>query len=140
MDAVLDTLLQCISELIPLDKATVLFVEDGAELMVAREVPRSAPRRIGLTLAVFENFFLQRILFEKQAILLTNVAKQSDWRAIQPLDHLQSWLGIPLVAPATFSEFLLLERTRHHLHDRAPSPREITRRSRHDCHPKRKNP
>jgi PAS domain S-box-containing protein len=98
MDAVLDTLLQCISDLIPFDKATVLFVEDGAELMVAREAPRSVPKRIGLTLTVSGNFFLQRILFEKQAILLTNVTKQSEWRDIQPLDHVQSWLGIPLVA------------------------------------------
>ena len=98
MDAVLDTLLQCISDLIPFDKATVLFVEDGAELMVAREAPHSVPKRIGLILTVSENLFLKRILIEKQAILLTNVANQSEWRDIQPLDHLQSWLGIPLVA------------------------------------------
>jgi len=47
MDSVLDTLLKCISELVPFDRATVLFVEDGPELMVAREAPRSVPKRIG---------------------------------------------------------------------------------------------
>ena len=98
MDAVLDTLLQCISDLIPFDRATVLFVEDGAELMVAREAPRIVPKRIGLTLSLSENVFLQRILFEKQAVLLTDIAKQPEWQEIQPLERVQSWLGIPLIA------------------------------------------
>src|SRR5258708_7691918 len=95
MDSVLDTLLQCIYELIPFDKATVLFAEDGAELMVAREAPRVAPKRIGLTLKPSDNVFLQRVLFEKKGILLQDVAKQSEWQAVQPLVHPQSWLGIP---------------------------------------------
>jgi PAS domain S-box-containing protein len=98
MDSVLDTLLHCISELIPFDKATVLFVEDGANLMIAREAPRNVLKRIGLILNVAECIFLQRILFEKQSILLIDVAKHSEWREIQPLDGAHSWLGVPLVA------------------------------------------
>jgi PAS domain S-box-containing protein len=98
MDAVLDTLLQCISDLIPYDKATVLFVEDGADLMVAREAPRLAPKRIGLTLNASQNVFLQRILFEKKAILLSDVFKHDEWRNVSPLDDCHSWLGVPLVA------------------------------------------
>ena len=98
MDSVLDTLLQCISDLVPFDKATVLFLEDGPELMVAREAPRTSPKRIGLTLKPADNVFLERIVFEKKGILLQDIAKQSEWREVQPLDHLQSWLGIPLVA------------------------------------------
>jgi PAS domain S-box-containing protein len=98
MDSVLDTLLHCISGLVPFDKATVLFVEDGANLMIAREAPRHLCKGIGLTFNAAENVFLQRILFEKQAILLLDVAKQSEWREIQPLDSVHSWLGVPLVA------------------------------------------
>ena len=98
MDSVLDTLLHCIFELVPFDKATVLFVEDGAELMVAREAPRLMPKRIGLTFSAAASIFLQRVLFEKKAILLEGVAKESDWRDVQPLDHIQSWMGVPLVA------------------------------------------
>jgi PAS domain S-box-containing protein len=98
MDSVLDTLLRCISELVPFERATILFVESDFELMVAREAPRNAPKRIGLTLKAADNAFLQRVLFEKKAILLTDVARQSEWKDVQPLDQLQSWLGIPLVA------------------------------------------
>jgi PAS domain S-box-containing protein len=97
MDSVLDTLLHCISELVPFDKATVLFVEDGANLMIAREAPRNVSKRMGLTLNAAESIFLQRILYEKQAVLLVDVAKHSQWREIQPLDGAQSWLGVPLV-------------------------------------------
>ena len=98
MDSVLDTLLHCISELVPFDRATVFFVEDGANLMIAREAPRNVSKRIGITIDAAENISLQRILFEKQALLVPDVAKRSDWRAVQALDGVQSWLGVPLVA------------------------------------------
>jgi PAS domain S-box-containing protein len=98
MDSVLDTLLQCISELVPFDRATVLFVEDGFELMVAREAPRVTPKRIGLTFSPTENIFFQHVLFEKKAMLVADVTKDGEWRNMPPLDHIQSWLGIPLVA------------------------------------------
>jgi sigma-B regulation protein RsbU (phosphoserine phosphatase) len=90
--------LQCVAELVPFDKATIIFVEDGSELMVAREAPRNTPKRIGLTFRADGNLCLQRVLFEKRAILLQDVAKESGWRDIQPLEHLHSWLGIPLLA------------------------------------------
>jgi PAS domain S-box-containing protein len=98
MDSVLDTLLQCISELVPFDRATVLFVEDGFELMVAREAPRITPKRIGLTLNASENVFLQTVLFEKRAVHLSDVAREAEWRSTPPLDQIQSWLGVPLLA------------------------------------------
>jgi PAS domain S-box-containing protein len=98
MDSVLDTLLQCISELVPFDRATVLFVEDGFELMVAREAPRIVPKRIGLTFRASESNLLERVLFEKRAILVSDVAGETEWRDTPPLDLLHSWLGIPLVA------------------------------------------
>jgi PAS domain S-box-containing protein len=98
MDSVLDTLLHFISELVPFDSATVLFVEDGPSLMIAREAPCNVPNRIGLTLKAGESIFLQRILFEKQSTLLIDVAKHSEWREIPPFDGVHSWLGVPLVA------------------------------------------
>jgi PAS domain S-box-containing protein len=98
MDSVLDTLLQCMSELVPFDVATVLFVEDASNLMVAREVPRVVPKRIGLTFKASENVFLERILFEQRAILVADVNRETDWRGIQPRVRIESWLGVPLIA------------------------------------------
>ena len=98
MDSVLDTLLECIFELIPYDIATVLFVEGDAELLVARESPHVDHKRIGLTVRLSESVFLQRVLFEKQALLLPDIARQSEWQDIEPFDRIQSWLGVPLIA------------------------------------------
>jgi len=98
MDSVLDTLLQCILELVPFDVATVLFVEDASNLMVAREAPRAVPKRIGLAFKASENVFLERVLFEQRAILLPDVNREIEWRGTQPLNRIGSWLGVPLVA------------------------------------------
>ncbi len=98
MDSVLDTLLQCISELVPFDVATVLFVEDSTTLMVAREAPRIEPRRIGVTFRASENTFLEKVLFEQRAFLLRDVSNENEWRGIQPLVGIRSWLGVPLIA------------------------------------------
>jgi len=115
MDSVLDTLLQCISELVPFDRATVLFVEDGFELMVAREAPRNLAQRIGLTFRASESVFLQRVLFEKRALLLSDVAPESEWRDAPPLDGIQSWLGIQLVAANRILGILSLGSTSPHI-------------------------
>ena len=108
MDSVLDTLLQCMSELVPFDVATVLFVEDASNLMVAREAPRVVPQRIGLTFKPSENVFLARVLFEQRAILVADVSRETEWRGVQPLDRIQSWLGVPLVAAGTVLGILSL--------------------------------
>ena len=108
MDSVLDTLLQCMSELVPFDVATVLFVEDASNLMVAREAPRVVPKRIGLTSKASENVFLARVLFEQRAILVADVSRETEWRGVQPLDRIQSWLGVPLVAAGTVLGILSL--------------------------------
>ena len=98
MDSVLDTLLHCILELVPFDVATVLFVEDASNLMVAREAPHSEPRRIGLTFEASANVFLEKILFEQRAILLRDVTQEIEWRDARPLDRVRSWLGVPIIA------------------------------------------
>lgn len=98
MDSVLDTLLHCISDLVPFDRATVLFVEEAAELMIAREAPHTAANRMGRTFKASENVFLQRLLFEKQAVLLVDTSGQTEWRDVVPFERLQSWLGVPLIA------------------------------------------
>ncbi|HKW35222.1 MAG TPA: PAS domain S-box protein [Candidatus Acidoferrum sp.] len=98
MDAVLDTLLQCIGELVPFDKGCVVFVEDASHLMVAREATRSEPNRAGLVLNGLENPFIQRILFEHKPVLLLDTAKEPDWKDSAPFDRTRSWMGIPLTA------------------------------------------
>jgi PAS domain S-box-containing protein len=108
MDSVLDTLLQCISELVPFDVATVLFVEDASHLMVAREAPRVLQKRMGLTFRAAENIFLEKILFEQRAIILRDVTAEPEWNAVEPLTRTGSWLGVPLIAAGNVLGILAL--------------------------------
>lgn len=98
MDLVLDTLLNCINELIPFDKAAVMFLEDGAELLVAREAPRSAPAEVGTVLPASACHYLEKIVFERKCFLLPDLAKDQDLRKVKPLWQVRSWLGVPLIA------------------------------------------
>src|SRR5262249_8645972 len=98
MDSLLDILLNCIADLVPFDRATVLFVEHGPELMIARESPCAEPKRMGFTFKISESRFLERILFEKRALLLTNTSSEQGWCAIAPFEALHSWMGLPLIA------------------------------------------
>lgn len=111
MDSVLDTLLNCISELVPFNRATVLFVEDGVELMVARESPRSVPKRMGLTFNASNSAFFQRLLIEKQALLLMDTSRYEEWHDVAPLERLQSWMGVPLIAGGSVLGILSLGAT-----------------------------
>jgi len=98
MNPVLDTLLQCIGELVPFDRASVLFVEDAAHLMVAREADRHEVSRAGFVLSASESVYLQEILFERKPVFLSNTDTESDWIDAVPFDGARSWMGIPLTA------------------------------------------
>jgi PAS domain S-box-containing protein len=98
MDSVLDTLLECIGELVPFDKASILFMDDPDHMFVAREAPRTQPRGTICVLSCSDNHFLQKILFEHKPALLSDAAKDPDWGDVAPFDRTRSWLGIPLIA------------------------------------------
>jgi PAS domain S-box-containing protein len=98
MDAVLDTLLECFSGLVPFESGLVLLLEGGSELLVARSAPRTSNQCTGLTLNAAGHPFLQKILFEHKEVLLTDTSSQPDWRDNTTFGDARSWLGVPLVA------------------------------------------
>ena len=108
MDSVLDTLLQCIGELVPFDRASVLFVEDATHLMVAREANRRGVSRAGFIFRASENVHLRRILFECKSVFVPDTTTESDWIDTVPFDDARSWMGIPLVAAGTVIGILSL--------------------------------
>jgi PAS domain S-box-containing protein len=108
MDSLLDTLLQCIGELVPFDRASVLFVEDSAHLMVAREANRCEVSRVGFILSASENVYLHEILVDCEPVFLSNTDTESDWIDTVPFDGARSWMGIPLTAAGTVIGILSL--------------------------------
>jgi PAS domain S-box-containing protein len=102
MDYVLDTLLQCLLELVPCGSAQVLLVESETRLFLAREVQNSQPSRripkFPSTLDAKDSEFLMHVLTTRNSLLIPNTAVEIGWAAFRGLSHLRSWLCVPLVA------------------------------------------
>jgi PAS domain S-box-containing protein len=98
MDSVLDTLLNCIRELVPFDRAAVLFVEEGWELLIAREVPRVVPDRTILTIPRQLCPLFKKLLFDRKATLVPDLTTELGSATTKVLYGLRAWLGVPLLA------------------------------------------
>lgn len=97
MDTVLDTLLACLLDLVPYDKATVILAEDELRLFVAREAPKHPGKSPFITLETTDGPLLQRVLIERKSVSVQDTAEESDWREIKALAGNRSWMGIPLM-------------------------------------------
>ena len=97
MDAVLDTLLACLFDLVPYDSASVILAEDEIRLFVAREAPKQPGMRPFVTLETTESPLLQRVLVERKAVSIPDTSQESGWRQIKPLAGNRCWMGVPLM-------------------------------------------
>jgi GAF domain-containing protein len=97
MDVVLDTLLACVFEIIPYERASVILTEADGHLFVARVSP--APSRNGpvITLEANENVLLQRVVVEKKSMHLSDTSEETDWRETRALAKIRCWIAAPLV-------------------------------------------
>ncbi len=99
MDAVLDTLLQTLFQIVPYDTASVILAEEEStdRLFVAREAPPSPAGRTIVTLGTGDNRLLQRVLLLKKSVHLAETREENDWRDSKALGNVRSWIAVPLV-------------------------------------------
>jgi PAS domain S-box-containing protein len=116
MDVVLDTLLACVFDLIPYERASVIMAETDGRLFVARESPAARNRSV-VTLEASENAFLQRVLIERRSVQLHDTHDESEWRDTKALAKLRSWIAVPLVVGDSVLGLLSIG---------APHPRSFT--------------
>ncbi len=110
MDHVMDALLRSLAELVPFTCARV-FVRDGGPHVLAlgeRFLPsRPKPARgTPLTFSAEESPFLQRILNERQSVLIPDSRLEPDWPSFKGHCELRSWLSVPLVTSKEYLGFL----------------------------------
>jgi PAS domain S-box-containing protein len=96
MDVVLDTLLACVFEIIPYERASVILTETDGRLFVARESPAARTRKV-ITLEAAENVSLQRVLVERKSVHLSDTREESDWHDTKALVRIRDWIAVPLV-------------------------------------------
>jgi len=97
MDAVLDTLLACLADLVPYDCASVILAEDEVHLFVAREMPKQPTGRPVATLDATDNSLLQRVLVERKSVFVPDTAEEPAWRTTKALAGIRCWIAVPLM-------------------------------------------
>jgi PAS domain S-box-containing protein len=110
MDSVMDTLLRSLAELVPYTCARVLIPEGGPHVLALGEQlfpePADKPSRVPLTLSAEKSPFLERILEDRQSVLLSDTRNQEGWQTFNGHEHLRSWLSVPLFASDEYQGFL----------------------------------
>ncbi len=110
MDHVMDTLLRSLGELVPFTCARVLVGDGGPHVLALGERflpsrPRSG-NNFPLAFSAEESPFLQRLLNEKQSVLIPDSRLEPDWASFKGHCELRSWLGVPLVTSKEYLGFL----------------------------------
>jgi PAS domain S-box-containing protein len=110
MDYVLDTLLQCLADLIPCECGRVLLLEADTRLFLAREnpCPSSLNTDFGepVTLEAADFPLLLRVLISHESLLLRDTEQDDQWRPFTGHAHTRSWLCVPLIASQRTLGFL----------------------------------
>jgi len=101
MDAVLDTLLLCLREVVPFDSASVVLAEEDGRVFVARESPVAPEESPVVTVAWADNDFLERVLLAKKSIHLDDTHSADEWQNIKALSMVRCWIAVPLVVSDT---------------------------------------
>jgi PAS domain S-box-containing protein len=96
MSMVLDTLLDCLRNLVPYDSAAVILSEDNVNLYVGRRFPKAVPGEPTVRLNATDTALLQRIVIERKSVSVPDTSEETDWREIEPLAGTRCWIGVPL--------------------------------------------
>jgi len=92
MDAVLDTLLASLLEVVPYDAASVILTE-GDCLYVARTSAKTVQMLEGQ-----RNTFLERVRVARTSVFLPDTSQEPDWEDAGALRGMRSWICVPLIA------------------------------------------
>ena len=120
MEAVLDTLLECLAQLVPYDLSNVLLLEDHTRLFVvggrkpANSDSSVRPHEDILTIDVSAYPILTRLLKTRQTTCIANTRKTPEWVDVPNYEDAMSWLGVPLVAGTRVIGLLCLGKSEPH--------------------------
>ncbi|CAG0935821.1 Signal transduction histidine-protein kinase/phosphatase DegS [Thermoflexales bacterium] len=102
LETVLETLLEYVARLVPYDSANVMLLE--AESRLAVRVTRGYERWQGAELVRAITFdvqaapVLKALLTDRRSRLVSDTHREPGWLAPPGVEHVRSWLGVPLMA------------------------------------------
>jgi GAF domain-containing protein len=97
---VLDTLLDCVAQLVPFDSACVLLLDPRGRAVMEAGVGYERPFRAGeVVLDVGERTHLAQIVEDMRSVRIPDTRKHVGWQHGIPVSaDTRSWLGVPLLA------------------------------------------
>ncbi len=104
LDAVLQTLLDCLGQLVPYDTANVMLLQGDSQLVAAVRAGRGYERWgdanlvRAVTLDVRSNAIVRRMLTTRQSVLIPDTNVDPDWERRAGSEHVRNWVGVPLVS------------------------------------------
>src|SRR6267378_3829331 len=104
LDAVLQTLLDCLGQLVPYDTANVMLLQGDSQLVAAVRAGRGYERWGDLNLVkavgldVRTNAIVRRLLTTRQSVLIPDTNVDPDWEHRAGSEHVRNWVGVPLVS------------------------------------------
>jgi PAS domain S-box-containing protein len=96
MDAVLDTLLATLFQIVSYDHASVILTEEQDRLFVAREAPPTTNRPV-VAFGTGDHAILERVVLSKRATYIPDTRVESEWRDHKAFCGARAWIAIPLV-------------------------------------------
>ena len=102
LDTVLNTLLEFLARLIPLDSAYIAFMEDESTLAVRAthgyESWTNPEKILALTYEFEDKPLLQNFVTRKQSVIIPSTLEYPGWTAYPGTEHIQNWMGVPIIA------------------------------------------
>lgn len=97
---VLDTLLDCVAQLVPFDSACVLLLDERGRAVMEAGVGYERPFRPGeVALDVGQRTHLGQIVEGMRSLRIADTRRHAGWQHGIPVSaDTRSWLGVPLVA------------------------------------------
>ncbi|MGQ9626284.1 MAG: GAF domain-containing protein [Anaerolineae bacterium] len=97
LNAVLETILDQLRQVVDYDTATVMLLEEGVlRVKAGRGFFSEKQRSLSLSLAGHEH--LRRPLEEGQPLIIEDVRQWPSWEVIRGDEYIRSWMGVPLIS------------------------------------------
>lgn len=100
LQEVLDTLLDCVAQIVPFDAACVMLLDDRGRAVMEAGVGYAAPFRPGeVAFEVAGHAHLERLVSTMTSVNVADTRTHPSWRhGVAVSAGTRSWLGVPLIA------------------------------------------
>src|SRR5215203_3304532 len=102
LEAVLETLLDFLSRLIPYDSANVMLLAGSSHFAVSALRRYEGFQDIETTRSIAfdakKNALLKHLCQSKQSVVINDTHAEPGWQVVSGAEHVRNWMGVPLVA------------------------------------------